>query len=54
LALGLQNLVIAEGRYRKPLEPLLLLNLVWIVAGAYRRKSQKNNARAEESTAAVL
>jgi hypothetical protein len=30
--LALQNVFIMEGRYRKPLEPLLLLNLVWIVA----------------------
>ena len=34
LFLGLQNAVTFEGRYRKPLEPLLLLNFVWIVAGA--------------------
>jgi hypothetical protein len=31
LALGLQNVVITEGRYRKPVEPLLLLNLVWVL-----------------------
>lgn len=31
LFLALQNVVTAEGRYRKPLEPLLLMNLVWIV-----------------------
>jgi hypothetical protein len=30
LFLGLQNSATFEGRYRKPLEPLLLLNLVWI------------------------
>jgi hypothetical protein len=28
--MALQNVVITEGRYRKPVEPLLLLNLVWI------------------------
>ncbi len=31
LALGLQNVVITEGRYRKPVEPMLLLNLVWVL-----------------------
>jgi hypothetical protein len=29
--MALQNVVIAEGRYRKPVEPLLLLNLVWLL-----------------------
>jgi len=33
LFLALQNLVTFEGRYRKPLEPLLLLNLVWLLEG---------------------
>ena len=32
LFLALQTMVIFEGRYRKPLEPLLILNLIWIVA----------------------
>jgi len=31
LFLALQNVVLMEGRYRKPVEPLLLLNLVWLV-----------------------
>jgi len=31
LLMALQNVVITEGRYRKPVEPLLLLNLVWIL-----------------------
>ena len=31
LFLAFQNVVTAEGRYRKPLEPLLLLNLVWVL-----------------------
>jgi hypothetical protein len=44
LALGLQNMVTAEGRYRKPLEPLPLLNLVYVVAG-------KNDRRAETRAA---
>ncbi len=32
LFLALQNVVTFEGRYRKPLEPLLMLNLVWVLA----------------------
>ncbi len=32
LLLILQNVVTAEGRYRKPLEPLLLMNLVWLIS----------------------
>lgn len=32
LFMALQNMVLTEGRYRKPVEPLLLLNLVWIIA----------------------
>jgi hypothetical protein len=31
LFLALQNVVIFEGRYRKPLEPLLFINMVWII-----------------------
>jgi len=34
LSFALQNAVLMEGRYRKPVEPLLLLNLVWLVAAA--------------------
>lgn len=36
LFLALQNVVTFEGRYRKPLEPLLLLNIVWLMAGSAR------------------
>jgi len=32
LFMALQNLAILEGRYRKPVEPLLLLNLVWALS----------------------
>lgn len=32
LFLMFQNMAIMEGRFRKPLEPLLLLNLVWVYA----------------------
>ena len=35
LFLALQNVVTFEGRYRKPLEPLLLLNFVWIVTNIF-------------------
>ena len=31
LLLAFQNEVLMEGRYRKPVEPLLLLNLVWVI-----------------------
>lgn len=31
LGFALQNIVIMEGRYRKPVEPLLLLNVVWLL-----------------------
>lgn len=30
--LAFQNVATSEGRYRKPLEPLLLVNLIWAVA----------------------
>jgi len=32
LVLAFQNMVIMEGRYRKVVEPLLLLNAVWVLA----------------------
>jgi len=32
LFMALQNLAILEDRYRKPVEPLLLLNLVWVLS----------------------
>lgn len=38
LVLALQNVINNEGRYRKPLEPLLILNAVWLVAEHYRRR----------------
>lgn len=54
LIVGLQNVLITEGRYRKPVEPLLLLNLVWVVG---RREldsaSEHPSAPAEVSKAAV-
>jgi hypothetical protein len=31
LVMMLQNAVLSEGRYRKPVEPVLLLNLVWVL-----------------------
>lgn len=39
LFLGLQNVATMEGRYRKPLEPLLLLNVAWVVSGLPAGKS---------------
>ena len=41
LFLALQNVVTAEGRYRKPLEPLLLMNLVWIVAAVLTERKAR-------------
>ncbi len=38
LALLFQNTYPMEGRYRKPLEPLLVLNLVWLAGANLRRK----------------
>ncbi|MGO9305851.1 MAG: glycosyltransferase family 39 protein [Candidatus Korobacteraceae bacterium] len=32
LVMMLQNAVLTEGRYRKPVEPMLLLNLVWVLS----------------------
>ena len=32
LAIMLQNVILIEGRYRKPVEPMLLLNLVWVLS----------------------
>lgn len=38
LFLAFQNVATTEGRYRKPLEPLLLLNAVWVFAPARERR----------------
>ncbi len=38
LFLALQNSATFEGRYRKPLEPLLMMNLVWIVVAWKSRR----------------
>jgi hypothetical protein len=40
LFLLLQNVATAEGRYRKPLEPLLLMNAVWLITRT--REDQPN------------
>ncbi|HEY5811176.1 MAG TPA: glycosyltransferase family 39 protein [Terrimicrobiaceae bacterium] len=37
LFLAFQNIVTSEGRYRKPLEPLLLMNLVWATSARPKR-----------------
>jgi len=36
-----QNIAPTEGRYRKPLEPLLLLNLIWVVTPMTPQKEMK-------------
>ncbi|HUK43462.1 MAG TPA: glycosyltransferase family 39 protein [Candidatus Bathyarchaeia archaeon] len=40
LVMALQNAVLTEGRYRKPVEPVLLLNLVWVLAAGAQRSEQ--------------
>ena len=49
LIMALQNAVITEGRYRKPVEPLLLLNLVWVLAS----NTPRARTTAGESVAAA-
>ena len=44
LFLMLQNVATTEGRYRKPVEPLLLMNLVWIINDAQRGKVSQETA----------
>ena len=48
LFLVLQNVATSEGRYRKPLEPLLLLNVVWLISGS-RKSAQERPAISENS-----
>ncbi len=45
LFLALQNTVTFEGRYRKPLEPLLLMNLVWILGNSDAAQDSKDEVR---------
>ncbi len=42
LCLALQNAVIMEGRYRKPIETVLLLNLVWLFCRRWSHEESKN------------
>ena len=49
LALVLQNVVTAEGRYRKPIEPLLILNLVWLIR-SWRERPLLNNGTSEPTS----
>jgi len=57
LSMALQNVVLMEGRYRKPVEPLLWLNLVWIVSSnrihASRAEREQLAKRVEAPEAAV-
>jgi len=55
LIMGLQNVIISEGRYRKPVEPLLLLNLVWVLGTELPTNSgeHSSSAPAEVSKASV-
>ena len=48
-----QNVATAEGRYRKPLEPLLLMNAIWIMSRQsewHRRDGQELHSRSRSST----
>ena len=45
LSMILQNVVLIEGRYRKPVEPLLWLNLVWILSSKKLRGSENDGER---------
>jgi hypothetical protein len=53
LALALQNVVLMEGRYRKPVEPLLLFNLVWVLGrtSVDRRQREATSNRARDPVA---
>jgi len=53
LALGLQNALIAEGRYRKPVEPLLLLNLVWVLSSSKAGNASEHPSVSAEVSEAV-
>lgn len=45
LVLALQNMIDMEGRYRKPLEPLLFLNIVWALRRSERNVEDQENIR---------
>lgn len=52
LVLIFQNLLIMEGRYRKVVEPLLLMNLVWVIAGMGKKETESDGlGLSQESTA---
>ena len=55
LLLMFQNSVTMEGRYRKPVEPLLLVNLVWLLSrgSTKMRDHRENNDLAGREKAAV-
>jgi hypothetical protein len=52
LVLMLQNEILMEGRYRKPVEPLLLLNLVWLIAN-WRARKQVNDSTPGQAVVSV-
>ena len=51
LSMALQNMVLMEGRYRKPVEPLLWLNLVWIVSSKKLRAGGQDEEQVPERIA---
>jgi len=42
LVLALQNAMLMEGRYRKPVEPMLLLNAVWLLSRKPHRVAESD------------
>ena len=51
LSMVLQNVVLIEGRYRKPIEPLLWLNLVWLVSSKKLQSGRRDGEQLPERIA---
>ncbi len=51
LFLAFQNSITMEGRYRKPLEPLLLLNIIWLWTSVTKKRP---NTSMDQSIPSVL
>lgn len=50
LTMALQNVILMEGRYRKVVEPLLLINLVWLLTDWNSRRSHYDDLRTNRPT----
>ena len=53
LAIVLQNVITAEGRYRRPIEPLLLLNFVWLIVNWKQRQATIESPTAGEPSVSL-